>query len=257
MKDLFAWCIVPYDSMNRTPEQRIEMLKELGFKSYAYDWREKHLKEAAHELRLAKENGIEIKAVWIWIDTQTDKPGKLSNANETIFNALKETGTSTQVWLGFNETYFNDMKQEDAVSKGIEMLSYLNDRAKESGSKIALYNHGGWFGEPENQVEIIKRLPNCEIGIIYNFHHGHTQIERFPQLIKIMKPYLWAVNLDGMKKEGPMILPIGKGDLEKKMIQMLLESGFEGPFGILGHTEGEDVKEVLKRNIDGLRSIGY
>ena len=29
MKDLFAWCIVPYDSKERTPEERIKMLKEL------------------------------------------------------------------------------------------------------------------------------------------------------------------------------------------------------------------------------------
>lgn len=257
MKDLFAWCIIPYDSKNRTPEERIEMLKELGFKSYAYDWREKHLNEAAYELRLANKNVIEIKAVWIWIDAQSDKPGKLSEANEIIFNALKETGTSTQIWLGFNENYFADLKQEDAIGKGVEMLSYLNDRAKESGSKIALYNHGGWFGEPENQVELIKQLPNCEIGIIYNFHHGHNQIEHFPQLIKIIKPYLWAVNLNGMIKEGPKILPIGNGDQEKQMIQMLLDSGFKGPFGILGHTENEDVKNVLKRNIEGLKALGF
>lgn len=43
MKNYFAWCIVPFDNQNRTPEQRIEMLKRLGFTSYAYDWREKHL----------------------------------------------------------------------------------------------------------------------------------------------------------------------------------------------------------------------
>jgi hypothetical protein len=43
MDNYFAWCIVPFDSQNRTPAQRMEMLKTLGFQSYAYDWREKHL----------------------------------------------------------------------------------------------------------------------------------------------------------------------------------------------------------------------
>jgi hypothetical protein len=149
MKDLFAWCIVPYDSKERTPEERIEMLKELGFTSYAYDWREKHLDETAHELRLAKENGINIIAVWMWIEN--DEPGKLSESNEKIMSAIKETGTSTQIWLGFNENYFNNLNQEQSVRKRIKMLRYLDERAKESGSRIALYNHGGWFGEPENQ----------------------------------------------------------------------------------------------------------
>ncbi len=47
MDNYFAWCIVPFDNQNRTPEQRIEMLKNLGFKSYAYDWRAEHLPEMA------------------------------------------------------------------------------------------------------------------------------------------------------------------------------------------------------------------
>jgi len=255
MKDLFAWCIVPYDSKARTPEERIKMLKELGFTRYAYDWREKHLDETAHELRLAKENGINIIAVWIWIEKF--EPGKLSESNEKIMSAIKETGTSTQIWLGFDENYFNNLSQEQSVQKGIKMLRYLDERAKESGSRIALYNHGGWFGEPENQVEMVKQLPDCEIGIIYNFHHGHEQIGRFPELLKIMKPYLWAVNLNGMKKEGPKIITIGEGSEEKRMIQLVLDSGFDGPLGIIGHTEGEDVKEVLQRNLEGLRKLGF
>lgn len=37
--NLFAWCIIPYDSMNRTTEERITMLQDLGINDYAYDWR--------------------------------------------------------------------------------------------------------------------------------------------------------------------------------------------------------------------------
>ncbi|GEM_PF-1894321 len=29
-KNVYAWCIVPYDSVKRTPAERIEMLKRLG-----------------------------------------------------------------------------------------------------------------------------------------------------------------------------------------------------------------------------------
>ena len=47
-----------------------------------------------------------------------------------------------------------------AVARGAEMVAYLGGRAAETGSRVALYNHGGWFGEPENQVRIIEALPD-------------------------------------------------------------------------------------------------
>lgn len=39
------------------------------------------------------------------------------------------------------------------------------------------------------------------------------------------------------------------------MIQALKQSEFNGTIGVIGHTEGEDIKNVLIRNIDGLRTI--
>ncbi|TVQ75114.1 MAG: AP endonuclease, partial [Balneolaceae bacterium] len=35
----------------------------------------------------------------------------------------------------------------------------------------------------------------------------------------------------------------------------LLDSGFTGNIGIIGHTEGEDVRDVLLRNLSGLHEI--
>ncbi len=44
---------------------------------------------------------------------------------------------------------------------------------------MGLYNHGGWFGEPENQIAIIEHLKMSNVGIVYNLHHGHDHVERF------------------------------------------------------------------------------
>jgi hypothetical protein len=35
--NLIAWCIVPFDSKARGPEERAAMLEKLGFKHFAYD----------------------------------------------------------------------------------------------------------------------------------------------------------------------------------------------------------------------------
>ena len=250
-----AWCIVPFDSEERKPQARIEMLKELGFESYAYDWRAKHLDEMAGEIRLARENDIDMAAVWLWIDANSDSIGQLSTLNERMLAILEESGLQTTIWMSFNGNYFEGLTDEESLEKAIKMVEYLNQRSNSINCKLALYNHGDWFGEPDNQISIIKALPQYEMGIIYNFHHAHHQLDAFPQMVKKMAPYLWAVNLNGMNKDGPKIMTIGEGEHEKEMIQMFWDAGFRGPWGILGHIETEDVKEVLKRNLVGLQKI--
>jgi sugar phosphate isomerase/epimerase len=254
MENYFAWCIVPFDSQNRTPEQRIEMLKRLGFVSYAYDWREKHLPEMANEIKLASENGIKMNAVWMWID-KSDSIGQLSPNNQKVLQALEETGLKTQIWMSFPEDYFDCLSDSARFDKAAFMVSYLSDEAEKLGCKIGLYNHGGWFGNPDNLVKIIEALPGKEIGIIFNFHHAHDLLNDFPGLVKNMKPYLWAVNLNGMNPGGPKILPIGSGEKEVEMMAVLKENGFTGPFGILGHIEDADVEKVLQGNLEGLKML--
>lgn len=250
MSDLLAWCIVPFDGKKRTPEERVAMLERLGFTRYAYDWRAEHLADTARELKLATSRGIRVEAVWVWIEK--DEPGRLGEANERVLAAVKEAGISTQLWLGFAASFFEGLTDEQRVARGAAMVGYLADRAAETGSRVALYNHLDWFGEPLNQVRIIRALPRRDVGIVYNFHHGHEHIARFADVVETIRPYLRAVNLDGMRPEGPKILPFGTGTHERAMLQAVLDSGFAGPFGVLSHVDGADAEQVLKRNLEGL-----
>jgi len=254
MENYFAWCIVPFDNQNRTPEQRIEMLKRLGFVSYAYDWREKHLPEMAKEIKLAAENGIKINAVWMWID-KSDSVGLLTANNQKVLQAIEETRLKTQIWMSFPEDYFDEMGDEERLDKASEMISYLSSEAGKRGCSIGLYNHGGWFGNPDNLVKIIEMLPGKEIGIIFNFHHAHDLLGNYENMVKNMKPHLWAVNLNGMNLDGSKILPIGSGEKEAEMLAVLKANGFTGPFGILGHIEDADVEKVLQGNLEGLKML--
>src|SRR5687768_7704203 len=62
--NLVAWCIVPYDAKKRDPEQRAEMLRALGFRHYAYDWRVEHVPQFDAEIKATQRRGIEITAWW-------------------------------------------------------------------------------------------------------------------------------------------------------------------------------------------------
>jgi len=248
--NLMAWCIVPFDSKKRGPAERVQVLAELGITKYAWDWRDEHLDILGEEIDLLKENNIELSAVWYWVHDEVFD-GKM----EKILNTLKEKEVKTTFWVSFNNGFYEGLSDEESLEKAVGAIGAISERATEMGCRVGLYNHGGWFGEPENQLRIIEKLAKDNIGIIYNFHHAHHQIEGFEALMKKMEPHLFTVCLNGMDPNGEKILPIGKGTKEKEMIATLLASGYDGPVGVLGHVDTEDVKLVLERNLNGLKGV--
>lgn len=253
--NLIAWCIVPFDKLERGPADRVAMLKQLGFRQYAWDWREKHLADLQTEIALARENDIQIRAVWLWIDRDTDKVGAISPGNRRVMRTIEDAGISVEFWLGFNENFFEGLTEKQRVDQGAAMVSFLADEAKNSNSSIALYNHGGWFGETRNQIAIIQKVGEPSVGMVYNFHHAHHEIDRFPENLELMLPYLKAVSINGMNPDGPKILPVGSGVDEQKMLNVLQDSEYRGPIAILGHDETRDVAQVLRENLQGLQTL--
>jgi sugar phosphate isomerase/epimerase len=253
-ENLIPWSIVAFDKLERTPSERVAMVKKLGFRQYAFGGRKKHIETMVAELNIARDEGIKISAVWLYINNK-DTLRNLKRANEMVFESLKATGVSTQIWIGIAAEFFEGLTQRQSLEKALDMISFLSKKAQKVNCKIALYNHGGWFGESENQLEIIKRLPKHDIGIIYNFHHAHKQLDDYQSIIKQIHPFLWCVTLNGMKKGGPKIIPIGEGSLEKEMLHFLVKLGYKGPFGVLGHVKEEDVAFTLKKNLKGIQSL--
>src|SRR5688572_6603065 len=251
--NLIAWCVVPFDSAERTPEERAQMLADLGFKQFAYDWRLKHLPTFSTEINELKEHGINLTSVWLWIDT--DSGEIFDDVNKQLLDIIKQNNVKTDFWLGFSNKHFEGLSDEAKLEKAVASVSYIQNRAKELGCTVSLYNHGDWFGEPANQVRIIEKMGAKDVGIVYNFHHAHTQIKEFPGLLQKMLPYLNTVNLNGMKVEGPKIMTLGAGNEEQKMLETLKSSGYNGSLGIICHIETEDAKVVLGRNIEGLKSL--
>jgi sugar phosphate isomerase/epimerase len=243
--NLVAWCIVPFDAKKRGPAERVEMLQKLGFKKYAYDWRAEHLASFDDEVALLKKAKIELTAVWF--------PANLGADAQKLLGVIKKHDVKPQLWITMGDPAGADKAAK--VENAAKTIRPIAEEAGKLGCTVALYNHGGWFGEPENQVAIIEILKLKNVGIVYNQHHGH---DHFPELLKLMKPHLLAVNLNGSikggVKAGKKIVPLGAGELDLKMLKAIRDSGYTGPIGILGHTN-DDAAERLADNLDGLRWI--
>ena len=252
-ENLVAWCIIPFDSESRTPQERAEMLNELGLTQIAYDYRDEHIPSFKEEIEVLKDHNIKLSAVWLWVDPRWEEP--LNDAGREVFDILRETGTQTEIWVGFPDNAFEGISDEESLSRSEEAVKEILQEAEDIGCTLALYNHGGWFGEPVNLIRIIESVGSEKIRIVYNFHHAHHQVDQFEALLQKMLPYLSTININGMKVEGPKIISLGDGDRELEMLSIIRASGYSGPIGILGHTEGEDIRVVLERNLKGLEQL--
>ena len=252
-ENLIAWCIVPYDSKNRGPVERAEMLNKIGFTMLAYDWREKHIPEFDAEIDALKKHNIKLQAFWYHSGANPENDKNLP----IILDVLKRHGVRTQIWCmisGIKD--LDQMTQQQKVEAVARPLRYIADRAAEIGCTVGLYNHGGWYGVPENQLEVISFLKKPNIGIVYNFHHAEEDIKRFPNFFPKILPHLMAVNLMGLKEGNPVkVVPIGRGDAEAAMIKIVRDSAYHGPIGIINEDTAPDAEVGLTMNIDGLKKI--
>jgi sugar phosphate isomerase/epimerase len=255
-ENLTAWCIVPFDAKQRNPQQRAEMLQRLGFKTLAYDWREANIPEFDEELTQLKKYDIKMTAFW-WSGgiPVSESELKASERMNMQLDFFKRNSLNLDVWITLSDGNLQSESDEVKFTQLANRIDILAKELENMGCRLGLYNHGGWGGQPDNMVEVIKRVKSGNVGIVYNFHHAHEHLEMMPEAFNIMLPYLYCVNLNGMNKNGPKILPLGQGNEDIKIIKMIAESGYDGPIGIIGHIEDEDVEIVLKRNIEGLKKI--
>ena len=246
---LVAWCIVPFDALKRTPSQRAEMVDKLGMARVAYDWRAEHVPTFEEEIQQYKKHDIEFFAFWSW--------------HNDLEPLIAKYGIRPQIWLMLPGV--GDKPDSEKVQAAAEALRPMVEKTAKLGLRLGLYNHGGWGGEPENLAAVCKYLREHQdaghVGIVYNFHHGHEHIVRFPEAFAAVKPYLLCLNLNGMADPSSLagnqnkILPIGKGVHEHEMIKEVLRQGYQGPIGILDHRSELDAELSLKQNLDGLNTL--
>lgn len=250
-ENLVAWCIVPFDAEKRTPEQRAQMLKRLGMRRVAYDWRSEHVAEFEREIRAYQANGLQMFAFWDW--------------HEALRPLIERYGIQPQIW-----SWYRQAKQpnvDDPIEYAIEQLSERIELTRDLGLKLGLYNHGGWSGEPKTLTAICQRLRENHgvdhVGIVYNLHHAHERMATFADDLALMNPYLLCLNVNGMllpqdadvTQQQNKIRAVGSGPDDATWMQAILASGYRGPIGILDHRNDLDAEISLRRNLDGLRDL--
>ena len=240
---LVAWCIVPFDAVKRSPEERAAMLAELGLTRCAYDWREEHVPTFEREILAYKGRGLTMFAFW--------------GSHEEAFRLFEKHGIHPQVW----QTAPSPAGETDAekVAAAVAELTPLARRTADLGCPLGLYNHGGWGGEPANLVAVcegLRRAGFSHVGVVYNLHHGHGHIADWPDVLRALRPYLICLNLNGMNDgANPKIVSVGRGQHDRAMLETIVRSGYDGPVGIIGHRAELDARVALAESLAGLDGL--
>lgn len=241
---LVAWCIVPFDAKQRGPAERAEMVKRIGMTRVAYDWRESHVPTFEEEILQYKKQGIEYFAFWSW--------------HPSMEPLIQKHGIHPQVWLMFAAP--PEGPHEERVKAAATALLPMVEKTARLKLRLGLYNHGGWSGEPRNMVDVCNYLKEHHqadnVGVVYNLHHAHEHIGDFAAQMELLKPWLLCLNLNGMNDNAqPKILPVGSGRHDRNLLKVILDSGYDGPIGIIDHREQLDAEESLQQNLTGLKSV--
>jgi sugar phosphate isomerase/epimerase len=227
----------------------------LGFQHLAYDWRDEHIPTWDHEVLALQNAGVSLTA--FWAPANTARPLEEPHWKK-ILELIDRHQLKMQLWVMLNEGLLQNVPEAERVSMAAGCLTQLAKELERRGCQLALYNHGGWSGHPDNLVAIVKQLRDGNqhnTGITYNLHHAHGELAELEQHLKAMQPYLFCLNLNGMRASGSKILPIGAGDNDKAILEMIQRSGYSGLIGILDHREELDAAQALQENLDGLRKL--
>lgn len=252
--NLVAWCVVPFDSRKRGPEERAEMLERLGIRRLAYDWRSEHIPTFDAEISAMRSHGIQITAWWF--------PAALNSEAQAILGAIGRHRIHPQLWVTLGTEPEPDADRlASKIEEAVGILSPICREARRLGCAVGLYNHLGWFGEPTNQLVVLGKLRAAgytNAGMVYNFHHAHSHIGDFAAQFRRMQPHLLALNLNGMVRNGDAlgkkIIPLGTGDEELGLLRIVQASGWRGDVGLIGHTD-EDAELKLRKELDGLERL--
>lgn len=252
-KNLAAWCIVPFDAKQRGPEERAAMLEKLGLTRFVYDYRAEHIAQWDAELEALKKHGITLAGWWF--------PTTLNDEARKTLELFKRHKVHPQLWVmgdGGPVAVKDEADRLARIQAEAARLQPIAEAAAAQGCEVGLYNHGQWFGEPENAMAIVDELRRRGLrntGLVYNLHHGHAHLDRLEKLLPRMTPYLLCFNLNGMDPDGDnkdrKILPLGAGTEDLRLLRLLRDSSYQGMIGILNHTP-EDAEGRLQDNLDGL-----
>ena len=233
-----------------TPEQQAKTLKELGYDGISYNYTKPAA--LASWQKAFKEQGLKIYSLYVY--TFIDKPQHYDPAFKEAIKMLK--GTDTMIWMTLRQTEVKGDYDDQAV----KLVQEIADLAQESGVRVALYGHAGFYVATANDaVRIAKKVNRPNVGVSINLCHEFLTKngDKLDQTLTNAAPYLSLVTINGVDvKNKKYILRLDEGDFDQAAwIKKILATGYKGPVGLQCSAVKGDTTENLKADIAAWHKI--
>ncbi|MED6300442.1 MAG: family 16 glycoside hydrolase [Verrucomicrobiota bacterium] len=237
-----------------TANEKAKTLKELGYDGIgsAYLKSKEPIKE---RLSTFKKNGLKIFSFYVG--------GKLKKDGHTYDPAISELirelkGTDTVI-----ELYVQGDKNNNTDEEAVNFVREIAGQAKESGLKVVLYPHAGFYIDRiGDAVRIAKKANQENVGVMFNLCH-FLQVEpksNMKEAIENAAPYLWQVSISGAEEGSrswqKLIQTLDRGNFDQSKLMNLLNGvGFNGPVGLQCYAIKGDSRKNLERSINAWKKI--
>ncbi len=240
-----------------SPEVQVRILKELGYEGISYSG----TKGAPEMLKALDAAGLKFFNTYVGLNLDAEQ--KYGAALTETITLLK--GRDAMLWLYVTgRKYKRGSEEGDRVA--VEAIRELADLAHESGVKIALYPHTGFYAESlDDALRIAEKVNRRNVGVTFNLCHWlKVDGDKDPsETLQRAMPYLFQVSINGADSGDTktmnwnrLIQPLGSGTYDVGgVLKTLKELGYAGPVGLQGYAVKGDSKENLKRSIQAWRKL--
>jgi sugar phosphate isomerase/epimerase len=236
-------------------DEQASILKRLGF-----DGIEHRETEGILEMKEALEKkGLKLYADYMQIDIDSEEP-YLPEWKEVI---PKLEGTGIILWVHIHSKKYKS-SDEAADDQVVAVLQELADLGAPYGVRIAIYPHTGFLAEKaEDSYRLAVKAGRDNVGSVFNLCHflKTDSEENMIEVIDLTFPKLFAVSINGADRGNTremgwdrLIQPLGEGSFDVyRLVELLAEKGYKGPFGIQCYNIPGDPVDILKKSSKTLR----
>lgn len=251
----FAMDTATKDAKHKTAKEQVEMVKELGYAGIGAT-AGKELAQMAEEL---DKNNLRLFAAYVGCNIDTDARSYGPELKEAI-EVMK--GRNAILWLFVQSKKLKPSSQE-GDARAVQIIREIADMAAESGVRVALYPHTGfWVERVEDAIRVAEKVDCKNVGVTFNLCHWlRTDDEKnMKSLITAAMPYLFVVSINGADSGGKnwkkLIQTLDRGSFNiQRFLKVLYKSGYTGPIGLQGYGIGGDAYDNLKRSMGAWRKL--